>query len=161
MTTQVFEHKNNAHVVAILTALTSDVPMVRRDEVRAIAGRGLEGDRYTAAQGSFNKDKPGKRQVTLINAIFFPGTIFTYEDARRNIVVKGVELPWLIDRYFKIGDVLFKGLKYCDPCPGPQKHGGKTGFVDAFYERAGIVAEILTDGIICVNSPILTVPKGY
>ena len=47
---------------------TAEAAMQGVAEVRAIAGLGLEGDRYAAQTGSFSaKPKPG-RQITLIEA---------------------------------------------------------------------------------------------
>src|SRR5688572_31634743 len=51
-----------ATVVAIFTAPEKHVPLVSRDEVSAVAGRGLEGDRYFNAEGW---DEP-KREITLV-----------------------------------------------------------------------------------------------
>jgi hypothetical protein len=106
-------------VVAIFVAPTAGAPMCALGEVEAVAGAGLTGDRYSTGHGSFNKDKPGRRQVTLINEIFFPGSGFLFAESRRNLVTSGVELMWLIEREFQIGAARFKGLKYCDPCPRP------------------------------------------
>ncbi len=69
----------------------------------ADAGLGLRGDRYSTGNGSFNKDKPGSRQVTIMNSIFFEGSGFEFKDSRRNLFVEGVELMWLIGRDFQIG----------------------------------------------------------
>jgi hypothetical protein len=63
--------------------------------VEAIAGAGLAGDRYSMAEGSFNRKRPGRRQVTLINSVFFQDSAFEYAESRRNIVTQGIELMWL------------------------------------------------------------------
>ena len=48
--------------------------MRQLESVRAVAGSGLEGDRYSTGQGTFSKDSspnkhyPADRQVTLIEA---------------------------------------------------------------------------------------------
>lgn len=136
--------------------------MVRVKEVRAIAGSGLEGDRYATGNGSFNKGKRGVRQVTLMNAIFFKRSGFRFTDSRRNIFVEGVELNDLIDKTFTVGEALFRGVKYCDPCERPKKLSHKRkSFKKAFFDRGGIVAEIITDGTIKVGDPVIPPPKGY
>ena len=93
----------NGTVVAIYICLAKGDPMQLVQEVHAIEGAGLKGDRYATGEGSFNGGKQGSRQVTLINGIFFEGSGFEYTDSRRNIVTMGVELMWLIGREFDIG----------------------------------------------------------
>lgn len=152
----------NGRVEAIFIAPAAGAPMQQVREVMAIAGRGLEGDRYAAVQGSYSKGELGRRQVTLINGIFFPGTDFDYAQSRRNIVTLGVELMWLIVREFWVGAALFRGKKYCEPCPRPSKLSGKSGsFETAFHDKGGLVAEILEGGLICEGDELIPPPKGY
>lgn len=150
-------------VLAICIASAAGEPMRLVEEVRAIAGQGLEGDRYCTAEGSFNKGAEGKRQVTLINGIFFPDSGFEYEDSRRNIVTLGVELMWLIGREFYVGDAFLRGVKYCDPCERPAKLADKKhlSFAEAFYDRGGLIAEVVTGGIIRVGNSIIPPHRGY
>jgi hypothetical protein len=115
----------------------------------AIAGAGLAGDRYSTGEGSFNRRQQGKRQVTLINSIFFQNSGFEYAESRRNIVTEGVELMWLIGREFQIGKARFRGQNYCDPCLRPSRLSGKTEkFLEAFSDRGGLVAEVIESGRI-------------
>ena len=54
-------------VVSIHIALEASAPMQSRSEVRAIPGRGLDGDRYFARKGFYsNTPSYGGREVTLI-----------------------------------------------------------------------------------------------
>jgi hypothetical protein len=152
----------NGIVVAICISPIAGEPIQLVEEVEAIAGAGLRGDRYCTGEGSFNKGARGKRQVTLINEIFFKGSSFEYVDSRRNIVTRGVELMWLIGREFTIGEAYMRGLKYCDPCLRPSKLSGKKdSFQRVFFDRGGLVAEILEGGIIKVGDLIIPPPKGY
>lgn len=100
----------NGSVVAIFIASIAVGKMEEVETVEAIAGAGLAGDRYAAAEGSFNRKRPGRRQVTLINSIFFQGSGFEYAESRRNIVTRGVELMWLIGREFQIGKALSRTI---------------------------------------------------
>jgi len=70
---------------------------------------------------------------------------------------------WLIGRgEFQIGEAVTRALKYCDPCERPNTLAGKSAsFREVFFDRGGIVAEILHGGIITVGSPIIPPPKGY
>lgn len=151
-------------VIAICIAPAAGEPMRLVEEVQAIAGQGLEGDRYCTGEGSFNRGRQGKRQVTLIRGCFFEGAEFGYVDSRRNLVVDGdefFELIDLVDKEFQVGTVQFRGIKYCDPCLRPGKLSGKGNFRKVFTERGGIVAEIIKGGIIRVNDTIITPSKGY
>ena len=52
-----------SHVVAICICPVAGDTMRRVQEVQAIAGQGLAGDRYATGEGSFNKLRQGKRQL--------------------------------------------------------------------------------------------------
>jgi hypothetical protein len=152
----------NGTVVAIFVSPVAGGPMQKVQEVAAIIGAGLKGDRYATGEGSFNRGSRGKRQVTLIGDIFFIGSGFEYRDSRRNIVTHGVELMWLIGREFQIGDARMRGIKYCDPCERPTKLSGNVrSFRQTFFDRGGLVAEIIVGGIIKTSDPIIPPLKGY
>lgn len=149
-------------VKAICVGFVAGGSMQEVMEVEALAGQGLKGDRYASGEGSFNKGKLGNRQVTLMNAIFFEGSGFKFTDSRRNLFVEGVELMWLIGREFQIGMVRFRGVKYCDPCQRPSEIAGKDrSFKEAFFDRGGLLAEVMEGGLIKVGDPIIPPPKGY
>lgn len=152
----------NGTVTAIYICPVAGEPMQEVREVEAIVGAGLKGDRYATGEGSFNKGERGGRQVTLINGIFFEGSGFEYGDSRRNIVTTGVELMWLIGREFQIGTARFRGLKYCDPCARPSALAGKEqSFKEAFFDRGGLIAEIIEGGVIKTGDLVIPPPKGY
>jgi hypothetical protein len=152
----------NGKVVAIFICPVAGGQMQSVSEVEAIAGAGLKGDRYATGQGSFSRGIRGNRQVTLINGMFFNGSGFDYIDSRRNIVTMDVELMWLIGREFQVGAATFRGLKYNDPCNRPSNLSGKDkSFKEAFFDRGGLLAEILTGVLIKVGDSIIPPPKGY
>jgi len=130
-------------------------PMHTVEQAEAIVGVGLNGDRYANARGSWNRNEPGKRQVTLINERFFRGGAFTPAESRRNLVVSGIELMWHIGREFQIGRARFRGIKYCDPCERPSKLAGKQGFREDFFDCAGLIAEVTIGGVIKVGDPVI------
>src|SRR6185436_8169620 len=99
-------------VVAICIGPSAGASMISLPEVQAIAGEGLEGDRYARGEGSFNKGKKGNRQVTLINGKFFKGSSFSYIDCRRNLVTLDIELMWLLGKEFRVGNAVLRGVKY-------------------------------------------------
>jgi hypothetical protein len=155
------EHMNGT-VKAICICPVAGGQMQEVSEVEAIARQGLKGDRYATGEGSFNKGKQGNRQVTLMNTILFEGSGFEFKDSRRNIFVEGVELMWLIGREFRIGTARFHGVKYCDPCTRPNKLSGKErSFKEAFFDRGGLIAEIVETGAIKIGDLVIPPPKGY
>jgi MOSC domain-containing protein YiiM len=56
---------------------------------------------------------------------------------------------WLIGREFQIGQPLFRGEQYCDPCLRPSHLSGKKQkFLEAFLDRGGLVAQVIKSGTI-------------
>ncbi|MEK7610455.1 MAG: MOSC domain-containing protein [Patescibacteria group bacterium] len=152
----------NGTVKAICIGAVAGGPMEETPEAEAVAGQGLKGDRYSTGEGSFNKGQPGNRQVTLMNSIFFEGSGFEFRDSRRNIFVEGVELMWLIGREFQIGTARFYGVKYCDPCTRPSKLSGESkSFKETFFDRGGLIAEVIEGGVIKVGDQLIPPLKGY
>ena len=150
----------SAIVKAIFICTDAGGAMKQVASVEAIKGRGLQGDRYAEGEGSFNKGNPGERQVTLINGLFFERSGFEFADSRRNIVTLDVELMALIDLEFRIGAALFRGLRYCYPCNRPSKLSGKSvSFQEAFFDRGGLIAEVLESGTIDQGSSIMPLLK--
>src|SRR5438477_9254262 len=99
-------------VQAIHIASKAEGAMVAIDEVSAIAGEGLVGDRYAGAQGTFwpalskgTKDY----ELTLIEAEAIeamnqlPGIAIAPGTSRRNITTRGVALNDWVGREFTIG----------------------------------------------------------
>ena len=152
----------NGSVVAIFISPVAGGKMQEVEEVEGIAAAGLTGDRYATGEGSFNRNQQGRRQVTLINSIFFNDSGFEYSESRRNIVTQGVELMWLIGREFQIGKARFRGERYCDPCLRPTRLSGKKEkFLEAFLDRAGLVPEIIESGMIKKGDPIIIKPLPH
>ena len=128
------------------------------DHIRALAGRGLEGDRYAASGGTFS-DNPGKRDVTLIELEALEsyeresGRKISPAEARRNLLTQGVRLNDLVGREFQVGAVRLLGLRLSEPCTHlarlthPETLAG-------LVHRAGLVAEILNDGNLQVGDEI-------
>ena len=168
-----YERKLQPRVVGLFICSDAGQPMQAVKEVEAIAGKGLKGDRYATGQGSFSfKLKTFlqkcfwwwfgvKRQVTLISATAFEGTGFRFDESRRNIVVADVELMWLVGREFEVGTARFKGVKYCDPCNRPSKLCGKKSFKDAFFDKGGLIAEVVEGGIILDDDFVILPLKNY
>ena len=155
-------------VVSIHVASEASGQMKCITEVRAVPGRGLEGDRYFTGTGFYSKKSSfGGREVTLIEIesveALFRGVLnaegerlgisLTAADTRRNIATSGVPLNHLIDREFHVGAVLMRGMRLCEPCKHLEdltQHGVVSGLI----HRGGLRAQILTEGLICVGDAI-------
>ena len=147
-------------VVAIYTAPDKGAPMESRDHVRAVAGVGLDGDRYAGGAGKYtDQAADGKRAVTLIEreAVAAAGREYDIEigehETRRNVVTEGVPLNHLVGRTFRVGDVTLRGLKLAEPCAYLEGLTRK-GVRRALVHRAGVRAEILEGGTLHVGDLI-------
>jgi len=155
-------------VVSIHVASEASGQMKCITEVRAVPGRGLEGDRYFTGTGFYSKKSSfGGREVTLIEIesveALFRGVLnaegerlgisLTAADTRRNIATSGVPLNHLVDREFHVGAVLMRGMRLCEPCKHLEdltQHGVVSGLI----HRGGLRAQILTEGLIRVGDAI-------
>jgi MOSC domain-containing protein YiiM len=136
-------------VTAIYIAQEAGGEMLAVNQVTAIAGKGLSGDRYSLGHGSWNRGNPGKRQVTLFNQRFLYRSGFTGVETRRNLITHGIELMDLIGREFRVGEAVLRGVKYCEPCGRPSKLAMKRRrFQHVFHDCGGLIAEVLESGLI-------------
>src|SRR4026209_1355021 len=107
----------------ILIAASPSAPMTACAEIRAVPGRGLEGDRYFSGAGTFSP-RPHKPdfEITLIEKeqieafALESGLPFTAAHARRNFVTEGVDLNAHVGHEFTVGPVLLRGIRLCEPC---------------------------------------------
>jgi MOSC domain-containing protein YiiM len=99
------------------------------------------------------------------------GIALSPEDARRNVVVRGVPLNDLVGVRFRVGEVEVKGTQLCQPCKmlarrtgkpevlpernefgarlkGPGAHSGLIG-------KGGLRASILSGGFIRVGDAVV------
>lgn len=123
------------------------------ERVRAVAGRGLEGNRH------FYEQAPPGRALTLIAAEALAdgaagsGVELGADESRRNVLTSGIDLNALVGERFRVGDVECVGVELCEPCTTLE---GLTrpGVIKAYVHRAGLNADILTDGEIAVGDAV-------
>ena len=133
-------------------------------EVRAVPGKGLEGDRYFVRQGTFYKPQPD-RELTLIEAEAIEALRrefdidFGLSDSRRNVVTRGVPLNHLVGREFWIGNVKARGLKLCEPCSHLQRLSNQK-VLPGLVHRGGLRAQVLTEGVIRVGELVKEIDPG-
>src|SRR4051812_13738685 len=118
------------------------------NSIRAIAGQGLEGDRYALGTGSFSRWAGEGRAVSLIEleaieAIAAECRIdLTRGRHRRNIVTSGVALSELIGRKFRIGSAVLRGTRACTECRYLDRLT-EPGVYGAMKGRGGLRADII------------------
>lgn len=141
-------------LVSIHVSPRGGEPMRSLDEVRAVAGKGLEGDRYSLELGTYSRKACPDRQVTLMEAEVFEALKrdydidLGYDESRRNLITRGVALPHLVGKIFEIGGVQLRGVRINEPCQYFENLVGKPGIEAALLHRSGLNAEVLTDGIL-------------
>jgi MOSC domain-containing protein YiiM len=120
--------------------------MVEVPEIRCVAGRGIEGDRF------FDFRRNYKGQIT-----FFANEVYqdlcaklfvnvkTPSVFRRNVITAGVDLNGLIDCEFELQEVRFLGIAECSPCHW-MNAAFAPGAESALHGRGGLRAKILSTG---------------
>jgi len=147
-------------VVHIYIAATAAAPMVAETTGEIAAGKGLAGDRYFNATGTFSNEPGSGREITLIEIEAIEALKRDYnielgpDQARRNIVTRGVALNHLVDREFKLGDVTLRGTRLCEPCAHLEKLTRK-GVMRGLIHRGGLRAEVLNGGTIRIGDQIV------
>jgi len=151
-------------VVSIHIAPTVGAPMAPLDHVRAIAGKGLEGDRYFTGEGFYSWFAGPLREVSLIEEEVLervrrdskldlaPGI------TRRNVVTRGVPLGHLIGREFRVGEAILRGVEICEPCKHLIDVTGIRGILAPLIHRGGLHAEVVASGIVRVGDTVTPEP---
>lgn len=119
---------------------------VPSQQVRAIAGQGLEGDHYRSAGGT--------RQVTLIQhehlaavAALLGCAAVEPRAVRRNLVVSGINLLALKGARVRVGEALLELTGPCHPCSRMEENLGPGGY-NAMRGHGGVTARIVESGWI-------------
>ena len=134
--------------------------MLPEREVRAVPGKGLEGDRYFNGTGTFSPPEPKPDfEVTLIEAenvaafAAASGLPFTTLHARRNLVTEGIRLNDLVGQEFSVGEVRLRGIRLCEPC----NYLAKISYPEALkglVHQGGLRAQVLSEGVVRVGDAV-------
>jgi MOSC domain-containing protein YiiM len=157
-------HGSPGIVVAIQIGRLAEGRLESVPEVRAVPGKGLEGDRYFRGEGSFSRNPGGGRQVTLVASEMLEllqsehGIALPASETRRNLVTKGVSLNELVDRVFQVGSVRMKGVRLAEPCSHLERLT-QPGVIKGLVHRAGLRADILDEGVLRVGDEIVSSPE--
>ena len=132
------------------------------DAVQAVAGRGLDGDRYATRRGYWTD--VDECQVTLIRGedldeiTASSGVAVQDGQHRRNIVTRGVDLRGLAGRKFRIGDATFTYDRPRPPCRYIESitEPGMTRALAA--RRGGICVRVIESGLVRTGDEIELLP---
>jgi MOSC domain-containing protein YiiM len=146
---------------AICIAPRASSQMQPLTSVEAIAGVGLQGDRYAAGVGFYSErpTEPGAREVTLIEAETLEalcaerGIQLSVDEHRRNLTVRGIRLDELRGRRFTVGEVVLEGVRDCPPCEHLEELTGKP-VLRPLVERGGLRARVVVGGTIHVGDAV-------
>lgn len=142
-------------------AITADTTGIieQLEQVQAIAGQGLVGDRYFDETGAYSH--VSGRQLTLIAQEDLEAfehqhdLTLSHADSRRNLLTQGVPLNYLVGKQFYIGDVLVEGVELCEPCHGlTQSTGIGKRLLSVMVHRGGLRCDIIAGGTITVGARI-------
>lgn len=147
-----------ARVEYIHVAPAAAEPMRAVPRARAIAGRGLDGDRYAVGVGHWSPIRRSGDSLTLIEGEVVDQLRAAHGlgpgGTRRNVTTRGIRLGELVGRRFRLGEVECRAVRLCEPC----------SYLDGLLERSvllelvhrgGIRVEILTDGTIAVGDAVV------
>jgi len=109
---------------AIIIGEKAKEPLHYVESIRAIKGKGLEGDRYFYGQGTFNKPQLSQdvREVSILPFESLAecngrlGSDLDFLDLRRNLIIKNFDASLLEDKIFTIGTAKFRIVRTCPPC---------------------------------------------
>ncbi len=132
--------------------------MVAVSQVRAVADRGLQGDRFFRESWEA-LNRPDKavsliEEETLQEAAAELGIEAIGHKTRRNIVTRGVPLIDLLHHEFMVGSVLMRGIRLFEPCAHLEKVSQVPGIFRALEHRSGLKAAIVSGGMIHVGDSI-------
>ena len=140
----------NGTVEGIFVASESEAEVRQQDEVEAVAGGGLRGDRYFI---DGDTKRTSGNDLTLIEqeaveAIEREADIeLAPGEHRRNIETRGVALNHLVGTRFRVGEVVCRGDILCEPCSHLQRLT-QDGVLGALVHRGGLRADIVEGGTI-------------
>lgn len=121
------EPGTQGQVVGLFVGADPGGPMQPVDEVEAVAGRGLVGDRYLAG----GDDHDPTEEITLFAREEVDAANETADvtidavDLRRNVMVAGVDLREPRSGALAVGDVVIDAIEANPPCAHLQRLAGK------------------------------------
>jgi len=135
-------------------------PAIAKEQVTLIAGRGIEGDRYA------KRDPGHPKQITFFNMDVVDMLAKHWEKpvqpqaVRRNVFIRGVDLPSLVGKKFVLQGIEFEAVDPCPPCVWMDEAVG-SGTLKLLAGNGGLRAKIITDGTLSTGPASLEIlPEG-
>lgn len=149
-------------VELLAVAPAAEAPMQLVQQARALAGRGLEGDRYAAGAGTFSPHGPHKPgyELTVIAAevveeLTARDAHLDFASTRRNVLTRGINVNALVGRDFTLDGIHCRGLRLAEPCAHLERLAGP-GLLRPLIHRGGVRVDILDDGTLHTGATIST-----
>jgi MOSC domain-containing protein YiiM len=150
-------------VLSIQIAPNGTDKLMNIQQVNAIEGMGLEGDRYYNRSGTYSNKHDESREATFIESEALDALAKDYNidldgtESRRNISTRGIALNHLVGKEFKVGKAFFRGIRLCEPCTHLENISGKRARKGLIH-RGGLRAQIVKSGLIRVGDEIEVLP---
>lgn len=141
-------------VEALALAADAAGPVVLVGEAIAVAGRGLEGDRYFDGRGTFSNHHARGHDLTLVESEVLDELGLGYDVPRRNVVTRGIALNALVGERFRIGEVECLGQRLCEPCAHLECLA-TPGVLRSLVHRGGLRADVVAGGTVRVGDPVV------
>lgn len=154
-------------VTRLHIAPDSGDPMQARQNVDAVAERGLRGDRYSEERGLWNflDQDPNREGQEASDITFIEAEALTAveRDAeieiptgahRRNVTTQNVPLNHLVGQTFTVGNAICEGIQLCEPCGYMQSLVGEEGLSKALVHRGGLDASVVESGQIAIDDEV-------
>lgn len=146
---------------AILIGEKAKEPLHYIDSVRAVKGKGLEGDRYFYGQGTFNKPQLSQdvRKVSILPYESLSEcnkrveSSLDFLDLRRNLIIKHFDASLLVDKEFSIGTAKLRIVRTSPPCRYLSRLLGEN-MMQRLKHIGGYRAIIVQSGIISVGDEV-------
>ncbi len=142
---QILAQHAHGTVVSLQLCVKHKQPMRQVSSVRAIANRGLDGDRHAMPDSS--------RQVLLLEQETCLEYDFPIGAIRENITTRGIDLMGLPKQTrLQIGDAILELTKECEPCS--MVDDVRMGLRQELQHKRGMLARVVRGGEINIGSKI-------
>ena len=140
----------SGQVLAITLSQGGETERTLVEEAHAAPDKGFAGDGKGAKRGDITliakEGLDGLRDDT--------GIEFSHEESGRNVLTEGIDLNALVGKKFKVGEVECVGTELCEPCNHLEQSRGKPGILKGLVHRAGLNADVLSEGTIRVGDAV-------
>ena len=151
-----------SQIVNICISEKASSPMILKKKVEVFKNKGIKGDRYFSETGTWSaKDKP-HQQITLIeseNIDYINSYLknkLNYQDFRRNIITKNIQLNNLVGKRIIVGSVKLEVIKLRHPCLYLAKLlGHDIDLVKLLRLKGGIACKVIKTGVIKIDDKII------